>query len=596
MVKDVQQIRESQFVLMYGQGSLIESKLGSRLIPEVHHCVGKKYKEVLDNPDFDDDVRMSSVIKNMEEIDENIHLYAMPSTGQSYNSFGNNFRTYIFPTWKICQNIGKHKGQGSILYNAMRPDNPSKLNKCPVCGDESLSNVRFLLACPDGHLDDIDWNYAVHNNNKCKPNYLLWKPRGSSLSEIEIECPDCSRRVTMSDIYKMKFECSGRFPEKQRPKNITEDVTFPDYFDRYNYSDCSKDMKVVQKQSTSLRVVNSLTLLKMPKFDIPIINILKKESYNAFQSKIIWGLFNDHTDFLKAIKDISINDYEEMKDYFDNHDFNKFKVLFFESLEDSKYKEALYEECETLSAEEIKSPNFEKDNFIEYQLNILGKQFPIKVCAINKLKSVTAQISYQRKPIILYDEFGNLLNKRVSSGHRIGKEIWYPAYEGVGEGIFITSDSNPIEFFNLDKLYNIWLPIINNINVGFRDDINDPQFIWWHTLSHAVINSLSLYCGYNSSSLKERVYLHPNGGILIYNTSPGEDSGMGGLSEVANFFDDVLENAIKSIISCSNDPLCIEESIEVGKVNGAACHNCLLISETSCEHRNMLLDRHFFTE
>lgn len=140
------------------------------------------------------------------------------------------------------------------------------------------------------------------------------------------------------------------------------------------------------------------------------------------------------------------------------------------------------------------------------------------------------------------------------------------------------------------------MPVINNINKGFRPDIDNPVFVWWHTLSHAIINSLSLYCGYNSNSLKERVYIHPNGGILIYNTSPGEDCGMGGLSEVVNIFDVVLENALDNIISCSNDPLCIEENIEMGKVNGAACHNCLLISETSCEHRNMLLDRHFFIE
>ena len=42
------------------------------------------------------------------------------------------------------------------------------------------------------------------------------------------------------------------------------------------------------------------------------------------------------------------------------------------------------------------------------------------------------------------------------------------------------------------------------------------------------------------------------------------------------------------------DPANYNEEIGNNKVNGAACHNCLLISETSCEHRNTLLDRHLF--
>lgn len=100
---------------------------------------------------------------------------------------------------------------------------------------------------------------------------------------------------------------------------------------------------------------------------------------------------------------------------------------------------------------------------------------------------------------------------------------------------------------------------------------------------------------YNSTSLKERIYINgDNAGILIYNTSPGEDSGMGGLVETVNSFDIVLKNAMNTLLFCSNDPLCYNEEISNNKVNGAACHNCLLISETSCEHRNTLLDRHLF--
>ena len=45
---------------------------------------------------------------------------------------------------------------------------------------------------------------------------------------------------------------------------------------------------------------------------------------------------------------------------------------------------------------------------------------------------------------------------------------------------------------------------------------------------------------------------------------------------------------------CSNDPVCIETDKQglVG-LNGAACHSCALVPETSCEHNNTLLDRKY---
>ena len=46
---------------------------------------------------------------------------------------------------------------------------------------------------------------------------------------------------------------------------------------------------------------------------------------------------------------------------------------------------------------------------------------------------------------------------------------------------------------------------------------------------------------------------------------------------------------------CSNDPVCAEHEPdalqEARPLQGAACHGCLLIAETSCEQRNDFLDR-----
>ena len=281
-----------------------------------------------------------------------------------------------------------------------------------------------------------------------------------------------------------------------------------------------------------------------------------------------------------------------------NQRFQEFKKLILDIINGVDFKGALNEELYTLNMDEISESSMVKHSFINYDLKWLDNKFPIKISPISKLKTVTAQLSYRREPWLDSDddEPGNIKNEYVSSGHKNEDGVWYPAYEGVGEGIFITSEHNPLKYLDLDKnLIEKWENVVGHIDAGDRDEIKVPLFVWWHTLSHALINSLSLSCGYNSTSLKERIYINgDNAGILIYNTSPGEDSGMGGLVETVKSFDIVLKNAMNALLFCSNDPLCYNEEIGKNKVNGAACHNCLLISETSCEHRNTLLDRHLF--
>ena len=42
MNNNTQEIRESQFILIYGPGSIIESKNGSRLIPDLYYGLSNK--------------------------------------------------------------------------------------------------------------------------------------------------------------------------------------------------------------------------------------------------------------------------------------------------------------------------------------------------------------------------------------------------------------------------------------------------------------------------------------------------------------------------------------------------------------------------
>jgi hypothetical protein len=119
-----------------------------------------------------------------------------------------------------------------------------------------------------------------------------------------------------------------------------------------------------------------------------------------------------------------------------------------------------------------------------------------------------------------------------------------------------------------------------------------------HTLSHLLIQSLSMRCGYPASSIRERIYADFEGarfGILLYTGSPDADGTLGGLVEEGRRIEDHLAQALRMGALCSNDPICAQhapgESMEGRWLVGAACHGCALVAETSCEMRNDYLDR-----
>ena len=600
MKNNVQNIRKSQFILTYGPGSIIESQLGSRIIPTIDTGLSYYIDEDFLKRNEIDDIRMSTIIEGLEENGrgKGIGLFTLPSNASlKLKESRGIYNTFIFPVWKLCYS-SKHKYP--ILFNSFESE------KCPVCGESSEAHVRFVCSCPDGHLDEVYWDKAVHNNggNGCGSEFFYWKVNGSSLSNIRIECPICHSSATMNEIYKMNFDCTGRFPEKEKAKYEKNRKIFYSYPDR-NFRRCKEKMKIIQKQSTSLRITSTVTLLRIPKYEHPIFNLLNDVKINTVINMGI-GMSKDLDGFLIFLNsaadlgNISQNNIDSIKEYIEDVGFDGFKEVF-RKLNDNEltFKEALLEEFNTLNSGTYCKSLFCKGPSKNYNLTVNGIEFPLKISPIEKMKTVTTQIGYTRKPVIKpSSELEGEKNKLIYSSFSLSPndKTWYPAYESVGEGIFITSEENPISYLKLNDIAEKWeenKPIHKDTRRG--EEVKDPVFVWWHTLSHTLIKALSLFSGYSSTSLRERVYLNnETGGIFIYNTSPGDDSGMGGLVDLVNDFNPILNKVLDLLLHCSNDPICGYSEIMPNKVNGAACHNCLLLSETSCEHGNMWLDRHFF--
>ena len=608
MAKDkFQELRRSQFIFTYGPGALIEGINGPRLMPSLEQGFGKKHFEYYKNKNAIPDIRMGSAIKNeMQDDEKTIKFFKLPSNAEENMDNQGLYNTYVFPVWKICR--GDHNGGSPILYDS------SVYGNCPNCGNDSKTYVRFVCACPDGHLDEVPWNFAVHKDSskKCEgSDKFYWNGNTTNLKDITITCPKCGATTNMQKIYSYKeYECDARRPESEYRDNknkINKHRYNVSYSKRiFKKGGCGLNARVVPRQSTSLRVAKTLTLIQIPPYEDEIIKTIQHDSVISLMEQAIDFNMDEET-FRKFIsKYCKVNAIKQkILTYLKNNDDGYEKIIGgYKKLNNNfTLEDILKEEFEVLKGKATdKYENFIKGPFKSFTIDTGIGEFPFKVCSINKIQTLTAQYGYQRVPVLKKEgtKFENSQTIFIGEHDTFDDTEWYPVFEGFGEGIFITSDKNPLKELDLDDISQRWIENKPTYKVDKRPEVKEPLFVWWHSLAHALIRTLSFTSGYSIASIRERVFIDNSdadpskhtGGILIYTTNPGQDAGMGGLVKTRDTFDNIINDAIEDVKMCSYDPLCITNEVSHEKVNGAACIYCLLLPETSCEHNNMWLDRH----
>lgn len=225
------------------------------------------------------------------------------------------------------------------------------------------------------------------------------------------------------------------------------------------------------------------------------------------------------------------------------------------------------------------------------------------VVQLHRLREVLALIGFTRFEAITPDIHGEY-ESDVERADIALEPSWFPAVENRGEGVFIQLRSAALKSWlgragvqsRLDELVNghrRWTEARNS-----QRPFPGGPYVLLHTLSHLLIQSLSMRCGYPASSLRERIYADDQAerfGILLYTGSPDAEGTLGGLVQEARYVENHLDNALRTGALCSNDPICSSHepgsSMEARWLLGAACHGCALIAETSCEMRNDYLDR-----
>lgn len=178
---------------------------------------------------------------------------------------------------------------------------------------------------------------------------------------------------------------------------------------------------------------------------------------------------------------------------------------------------------------------------------------------------------------------------------------WLPAIEVIGEGVFLAFRRTALVEWAQSDFAQERLRILQKAADRAAADYGRPPApvdiikVAVHTLSHIIIDQLSLDAGYPAAALRERLFVDDKvAGLLVYTASSDSAGSLGGVASMAEteHLEAALKEGLQRLSWCSNDPVCIESrGSGTDGLNLAACHACVLAPETSCEMTNSFLDR-----
>jgi hypothetical protein len=572
----------------------MEGKFGPRLIPRPD--IGL-FSNINRSPkDFEiSESRLAGVLHGHR-------IYKPPSNDElKISPLSGIYKTKKFPYWMKCN-----------MHQIIHESN----QKCPKCQSQKIRDdhdeaVRFVLACPDGHLDDINWAYLVHGKStSCLGRIFDWIGGGGELKNIKIVCRTCKKSINFGKAYGQQWHCSGRFPETESSGPVRPNT-------------CTQHAKIIQRQASNLRIPEIMSFFTIPP---PYTGLHRIMEIREIKSVILASFpipspLNEEQEFNRMISNmkgrgqITENTFSEISRY----SWLEKKNAIDDTLKlkiPATYRDLILEEFKALldasingSPPIIISPRpsepilFEVDPTRVKKINISNKKLKFIITPIERLNTIIIQRGYRRMDPVK----GKMVSVHFTDPEG---QSWLPGVEFLGEGIFISLENDEQLIKNLSTLnssyYSNWKESYEKYSDKypanlFRDqnckDELHPVFIWWHTLAHVLIRILSVDSGYSASTIRERIYFNPDtgkGGIILYCVQPGSDGALGGLTALVSVFNIILNKAFEISKYCSNDPLCTEQVNLPNsqlRYNGASCYSCTLISETSCEHRNMWLDR-----
>lgn len=535
-------------------------------------------------------------------------LRTPPKEVDSFRNISGSIKALRFPEWSVVQKKIPDRDAFGIQCRARLlvhfNDGCIKDWKkyIDTDGKHPLAPVRFVMACPHGHISDIPWRDFCFNQFGCNNHehlYLLEAGTGNDFTQIFVQSESgVTRKLADALIPEIKAlgTCQGKTPWLGR---------------------CSRDPEPCltdQKQTLNRLLVRSATNAY---FSETISVISLPEAAGGLAKRVTE--LKDEFEAIKEEGDIktALKFNPRLKSAFAGVEAHALWSAI-ETLRDGETGDVVQPKDEELrlltgSMDGVSSSKedslFEANAWEPTDAPLWFKPAIKRVLLVNRLREVKALVGFTRFTART-SSLGGLpieTSKTNARAPLANNLQWVPTSENKGEGIFIEFDPAMIKAW---ASTNAVAQRSNQFIKAFKGDwlksrgLDSEQFpfpgapyILLHSLSHLLITEMALECGYGASSIRERIYANPDigYGILLLTSTSGSEGTLGGLVDAGKRIVPYLERAFERAQLCSNDPFCSEHDpnhdFDIRPTHGAACHGCELIAETSCEQRNEFLDR-----
>ncbi|MGH7743793.1 MAG: DrmB family protein [Candidatus Dormibacteria bacterium] len=476
--------------------------------------------------------------------------------------------------------------------------------------------ARYLLACVDGHLDEFPYELWVHHGKQCSQAQfpalkMIDRMAGKGASAV-IHCESCTQRRPMNEAQgeagKAKLpRCRGRHPHLDA------------------FEDCRNETRLILVGASNLWFPATQSIIVMPESQQEQDNDLADQIRIALGEKLT--KYRHNLDMLRDLLESSKVDVAALSD----DELNRAVATASAppvSMEEQEERLRTWDPVDLLVPEWrylLKDPlgARHEDEASGLTLSTRDRDPDLrpeitKVLAVERLRKVNALVGYTR--IDDLDRVGDL-PRRLAPLTRTPQPAWTVATEDRGEGIFLQLDEGAVESWeqrvNETDLWRAHRDAHRrNFSRRFSETakivdpdsrLKPPRYWLVHTFAHVLIREMAMTCGYSAASLSERLYAWPKAdgrsaaaGLLICTTASDSDGTLGGLVQLSEpaRLQRVVSAALYRATRCSSDPICAMRTPQDPEdfLHGAACHCCVMASETSCERANRFLDRRFLVD
>jgi hypothetical protein len=485
--------------------------------------------------------------------------------------------TVRFPIWHSCPECHRI----DVHWKLADPGS----NRCRTCAIDLIPS-RFVVACGRGHIADFPYMSWVHQGQEksdaCKLT-ITTSGVSAALRDVVISCTACDIKRSLDGAFDAHEVNQATRCWSNRP-------WLPNNMEAH---DCSEAVRTLQRGASNVWFGEYRSALSIPPWSQaafvainPYWVVLRGIDDRVQLARAIEGAFGDNSPDVPLEKLVSAalaRKAEETEP---------------KPTDDASFRLEEYDALIT-----GRPPTGDADEFVAVETEcptLIGDQIS-RVVLAHRLREVRVLTGFTRLNAAGADG-GTGEEATASASLSINDKDWLPAIEVRGEGIFLEFNKKTLGKWEQQsevkaraaKLRDRYLNAIIQNRMPPGKAVT-PRLILIHTFAHALIDELSLDAGYPAASLRERLFAAEEMcGVLIYTATSDSAGSLGGIiaqGQTARI-GKLVREAIQRYEWCSADPVCAESEAQgVDGMNLAACHACALLPETSCEERNLFLDR-----